>query len=155
MTPDEQVRNLVMETASLLGLEEVSAFTDRPAWMLALGEHARLELAYDALAGRIVCTSEIGTVAEKLRIEIYEILLHYNYAWSVTGGARMALDSSLERVVVILEIGIAGLTPQRLGDVLENLRDTTVAWHKILAAAHDFPHPLHDSPDSGVGSVAA
>lgn len=123
---------LVREAAALAGPAPVSAYDDRAAWLVDLDGESLFDLEYDAVQGRMVIAGGICDVPEAARPAVYQALLQYNYIWTETGGLRMALDGMPGQAVLMHELAVQGLGPQRLCEVLGNMARVQRAWRTLL-----------------------
>ena len=111
---------MLTELGPELGVLEIAAFEDQQSWAIAVDDDTEemLTLDYDAAAGKLFITAELGAPPSDRLLASYEFLLQYNLFWADTGGLRMALDGPGGNVVQMYDLPLQGLTAQQLGAVI-------------------------------------
>lgn len=129
----EHVHQLMTEIGPLLGLDEVVEYADQALWIVVFNDGQVLEAEYDAPAGRLVLSMDLGVPAADAAADLHRLLLQYNYPWRQTGGVRMALAG--DTVVQMLELSDARLELQALARAFAGLHGNAVTWRALLAPA--------------------
>lgn len=123
------------EAADRLRINFLVTSDNEDAWRLTFSNGSAFDVAYDHDASRIVITGDVGEVTDSGRTRLYEMLLQYNYLWTYTGGARMALDGTPGRVMVMFELGAAGLEVSSVCRALSNLVEIRNAWREVIESS--------------------
>ncbi len=132
MASKDSIHCMMQEIGPLLGLREVSAYTDRDAWALAFDEATHFDCEFESGLNRLVISGAIAEVPEGSRLAVYEILLQYNAAWTESGGVRMAVDGAQGHALMLFDLPAADLHVGLLAEVLTNMAGIQRAWREIL-----------------------
>jgi hypothetical protein len=132
MNTAKRIEALVGEAAALLDLPPPRAYGSGGAWRLDFDADTAFDIECDDDARHVMVACDIGRVHEEARLALYEILLQYNFIWTQTGGVRMALDGSTDRVVLMYELAHDDREPANLCDLLSNMACIRRAWAEIL-----------------------
>jgi hypothetical protein len=140
MQPSERAHRLLEESLLVSSMEPALAYEEGgAAWHLPIEGLPGLDAEFDEAAHRFVLSGKVGEIPESARHSLHEMMLHYNFMWSETGGVRIALDGSTNQAVVMLEIAIAELDASRMSALLIDLVNIQQAWIEILRACSFNP----------------
>jgi hypothetical protein len=90
------------------------------------------------------CQFDFGEPPIERRVEIYELLLQLNYIGIEEYGGTFTIVPGTGHVVYIETLRLAGLTAERLADVLEYCADRAREWrqhHFLINASQDLNDP--------------
>lgn len=113
----DEISQMLIDLTAILEIDEAESYDEELSWAIAFDGDPAVELAldYDEETGKLFMTSLVGSAPREKVLETYRYLLEYNQFWADTGGARMALDSESEEVLLIGDCVLADLTVETLG----------------------------------------
>lgn len=152
-----RLRQLMTEIGPALGLAGVAEYGDGGVWALLADETTEVWVEWDADAGSLAFSVDVGVPAPEARAALFETLLVYNDQRARTGGVYMSLAAPDGPVVQRLTLGAADLDLAGLAGVLSAFVDISRGWRQVLAgaaaadpAAGSAPGPDLAPPPGGV-----
>lgn len=131
MNDNHRIDALMQELGPLLQPEEIVAHEEECAWLIAMDEEIGIEVVHDDEQRRLVFHLHLSPVPEERQLEIYRMMLVYNYLWTETGGLRMALDSS-GGATLLYEHPVLELDATSLKDVISNFAEQGRIWQAVI-----------------------
>jgi hypothetical protein len=154
--PDKQIiEQLIADVGRLLGTTPAVPDAQRDAWLLILDDETMFDIEYDARSDRLVLAGGVRHVADVDREAVYEMLLQFNYLWTDTGGARMALDGCPGQVVMLHEMRAEGMGTTALCNVVEGLARMLRSWQEIIEAMAHGNTRASPAADRGLRDASA
>ena len=136
MLTAEQLQQLLTELGDLINMA-VEPFDDSAGWTLAVDEQTEVTVDYEPGGARLMLSAELGIPGHRDLAKLYQMLLVYNGQWQRTGGLFMSLDTPDGPIRMALAVGTAGLSTQRLAEILTAFLDIHRGWQEILASDPD------------------
>jgi hypothetical protein len=147
MTPQQTAHLAIREAAELLGAQSATTQEATGVWRLVLDADAVIDIEFNPHAGTIVLQADVASVPRAARLQVYELLLQYNYLWLQSGGIRMALASLPGPVAMMLELPLADLDVSRVCGALTSVAQTRRTWRDVLLATAAASHGESALPD--------
>jgi|GEM_PF-911062 len=132
MNIPEHLSHLIQQIGPQMDLDEVVAYAEENFWLLQGGDDVLMEITWVEDRQTVVFSGLLGSVPEANAARIYALLLHYNYAWESTGGARMAVDPNDGEVILLLDHPVAELDLPSLQAIIRGLLETVPAWRAVM-----------------------
>jgi hypothetical protein len=134
MTPQQTAHLTIREAAGLLGAPSATTDEVTGACRLVLDTETVIDIEFNTAAGTVVFHADVASVPRDARLQVYELLLQYNYLWHQSGGIRMALASLPGPVAMLLDLPLADLDVSRVCGALTSMAHTRRTWREVLLA---------------------
>lgn len=132
MNIPKHLSHLIKQIGPQMDLDEVTAYAEENFWLLQGGDEVLMEITWVEERQVVVFSGLLGSVPEANMAKAHALLLHYNYAWESTGGARMAIDPNDGEVILLLDHPVADLDLPTLQAVIGGLLETVPLWRAVL-----------------------
>lgn len=133
------------EIGPALGLAGVAEYGDDGVWALLADDATEVWIEWDAGAGSLAFSVDVGVMPPDARAGLLETLLLYNDQRARTGGVYMSLSAPDGPVVQRLALSTGDLDLAGLAGVLTAFIDINRGWRQVLAGGVTSD----PSPDSG------
>ena len=110
----------------------VDEYRDEGLWHLVVDESTVLFAELDARRSLLVLSAEIASFPPERRLELFDLIMRYNHAWDASGGARLSVDGSEDKLWLLEDLGIETLDLDRLMKELSAFVMKQSGWREIV-----------------------
>ncbi len=125
--PLTHYKALLAQLADLIGLNDIH-LNEQYACLLVFDDSLRVEIGYDVDSESLVISSDLGPLCDKFAVHWYPVLLEANVFWAATGGTTIGVYQATKQVIMAYREMIAGMTPERLEEILTSFTEIADFW---------------------------
>lgn len=132
----DNLKDILLGLAEKLDLEQLDSDANGH-WRLIYSDTDWFEIASDDDRRVLSICQDLAKPAEKSRLAVYAMALQYNYLWTETGGARLALDGPDGSISLSVDIAYELCESDYIENAIRNFREIARSWKDLLLSEGD------------------